>query len=142
MNKLFIGLLILAAGAGVFFFLRKQNQKETIMFNKEWMVGKWKLDSIVHKDPAKNHNLIPDADLKSFQYNFIGDSSLLQITGDSGSVVRLHYQWKNENKLMVTDNVTDTVGDVFTITQLTNDKMIVLSADSMLLFFMKPNYID
>jgi hypothetical protein len=141
MNKAFIGLLIIiAAGAGVFFFLRKQNKTS---LNKEWIAGSWKLDSLAHKD-SSSHGilLLPDVALKSYQYNFNTDSSKLVIVGDSGSTVSLYYQWRNGNKLMVMDNATDTTGDVVTVNQLTNDKMVVQSVDSTLLFFIKTNYLD
>ena len=45
MNKLFIGLLIIAAGAGVFFFLRNKKSGTSTGLQKELLVGKWKLDS-------------------------------------------------------------------------------------------------
>jgi len=39
MNKLFIGLLILAAGTGVYFFLHQQNKKDDPSFDKYPFLG-------------------------------------------------------------------------------------------------------
>jgi len=55
MNKLIIGLLIIAAGAGTFFLLRKK--KETTATNeikKEWIIGKWKTDVVMANESNLN----------------------------------------------------------------------------------------
>ena len=41
MNKLLIGLLIIAAGAGAFFLLRKTEQPVTQRIERELLIGKW-----------------------------------------------------------------------------------------------------
>jgi hypothetical protein len=48
MKKVFIGLLIAAAGAAIYFLLQKK--KEPIIhysIHKEQLIGKWKLDSLL-----------------------------------------------------------------------------------------------
>ena len=46
MNKLIIGLLIIAAGAGVYFLLsKKKNSTETAVIKKELIIGTWKIES-------------------------------------------------------------------------------------------------
>ncbi|MGB5028631.1 MAG: hypothetical protein WBO38_09010, partial [Chitinophagaceae bacterium] len=45
MNKLIIGLLIIAAGAGVYFLLSKNNSTETAVIKKELIIGTWKIES-------------------------------------------------------------------------------------------------
>ena len=43
MNKLFIGLLIIAAGTGIYFLLNKKvRATEVAAINKELIIGKWK----------------------------------------------------------------------------------------------------
>jgi len=54
MKNLFIGLLIVAAGAGAFFFLRNKKQSSEVRIDKELLVGKWKLQSFqAGKDSGK-----------------------------------------------------------------------------------------
>ena len=104
MKKVFIGLLILAAGAGAFFFLQKKETSTTDnTIHKEWIIGKWKLDSI-HLSKDSNDKFTPGIigivapDLMKYQYEFKDGGSVLlsdSLTKDSS-----RYEWNEKNQLV------------------------------------------
>ncbi len=126
MNKLFIGLLIGAAGTGVFFFLRKK-KKETSSNNikKEWILGKWKADA--EKDSA----------FSSYNYDFLKDGNILRSLNDSAKADTSHYEWNKTNELVWKEKVSDSTGKVFSVVKLTLDSLQVQSKDSVTILFTK-----
>ena len=127
MNKLFIGLLIVAAGAGVFFLLRKKKNTTTNDIKKEWIVGKWKADT--GKDSA----------FSSYYYDFLKDGSILRSLNDSAKADTSHYEWNKDNTLVFKENHSDTTGKVFSVLKLTQDSLQVQAADSSTVLFIKVN---
>ena len=59
MKKVFIGLLIAAAGAATFFLLQKKNKAAKSYIQKDLIIGKWKLDSLYNLKDS-NSNLLTD----------------------------------------------------------------------------------
>ena len=126
MNKLFIGLLIVAAGAGVFFLLRKK--KNTTAGNgikKEWIVGKWKADA--GKDSA----------FSRYSYDFLKDGNILRSLNDSAKADTLHYEWNKTNELVWKEKASDSTGNIFSVLKLTLDTLQVQSKDSATILFTK-----
>ena len=126
MNKLFIGLLIVAAGAGAFFLLRKKNNTRTNDIKKEWIVGKWKADA--GKDSA----------FSSYSYDFLKDGNILRSLSDSAKADTSHYEWNKANELVWKEKLSDSAGKVFSIVKLTQDSLLVQSKDSATILFTKP----
>ena len=125
MNKLFIGLLIVAAGAGTFFFLRKKNNTTTNNIKKEWIVGKWKADA--GKDSA----------FSSYNYDFLKDGNILRSLNDSVKADTSHYEWNKNNELIWKENASDSTGKIFSVLKLTKDSLQVRSKDSAGILFIK-----
>ncbi|HEY6063499.1 MAG TPA: hypothetical protein VIV35_07815, partial [Chitinophagaceae bacterium] len=99
MNKLFIGLLIVAAGAGAFFLLRKKkNSTTTNDIKKEWIVGKWKADA--GKDSA----------FSNYSYDFLKDGNMVRSLNDSAKADTSHYEWNRNNALIWKDKASDSTG--------------------------------
>jgi hypothetical protein len=141
MKKVFIGLLILAAGAGAFFFLRKkQNNIANNNIQKEWVIGKWRLDSIIlSKDSNDKFTTgiigIVAPDLMKYRYEFkTGGSVLLtdSLTKDSSN-----YEWNKKNQLVWKENPADTSGEIFNVSIPHKDSLILQSTDSAVLLFTK-----
>ena len=141
MKKVFIGLLILAAGAGAFFFLRKkQNNIASNNIQKEWVVGKWKLDSIIlSKDSNDKFTQgiigIVAPDLMKYRYEFKTSGSVLltdSLTKDSSN-----YEWNKKNQLVWKENPADTSGEIFNVSIPHKDSLILQSTDSAVLLFTK-----
>jgi hypothetical protein len=124
MNKLFIGLLIVAAGAGAFFLLRKKNNTTTNDIKKEWIVGKWKADA--GKDSA----------FSSYNYDFLKDGNILRSLNDSAKADTSHYEWK-ANELVWKEKISDSTGKTFSVLKLTQDSLQVQSKDSVTILFTK-----
>ena len=126
MNKLFIGLLIIAAGAGTFFLIRKKNNMTTTNdIKKEWIVGKWKADA--GKDSV----------FSSYNYDFLKDGNILRSLSDSVKADTSHYEWSRTNELVWKEKVSDSTGKIFAVLKLTQDSLQVRSKDSATILFTK-----
>ena len=129
MNKLFIGLLIVAAGAGVYFLLnKKKNETEVTTIHKEWIVGKWKA---VAEQPAK------DSAQPVYQYEFQKAGIVLHSLNDSATVDTTHYEWSKANELVWKQNATDSIAEIFSIVLLTKDSLQIQAKDSVTTLFIK-----
>ena len=99
MKKLFIGLLILAAGAVTFFLLqKKEKQIITNNIHQEWIIGKWKLDSLLFLKDSNDNFMVGimgmvDPNLMKYQYEFTKDGYLSLSLGDSLTKDSNRYEW-------------------------------------------------
>ena len=128
MNKLIIGLLIVAAGAGVFFFLIKKNKTAATSINKDWIIGKWQ---------AQPPNPLVDTVFIPYQYDFQKDGILLQSLKDSIAADTMHYDWNKISQLVWKQKKEDTAARVFSVVQLTQDTLQVQAVDSSTVLFTK-----
>jgi len=141
MKKVFIGLLILAAGAGTFYFLQKKKSEGTI--EKELLTGKWKLSSIDVKtkdssDYYREFITSFDSNSYKYRYDFRKDGNVTRSLVDSVNTDTLHYAWTKKNELSWKENVSDSLaGDVFSVSLLTRDSLVMLSKDSAIYVFTK-----
>jgi hypothetical protein len=122
MNKLFIGLLIIAAGAGVYFLLRKkENQKPLENIKKEDILGKWKTD------PAL---LSKDSNEFNYTYDFRNDGMMLVMLNDSTKADTSHYSLSKNNQLVWKEKQDDSTGMVFSVLLLDKDSLQLQAKDS------------
>lgn len=129
MNKLIIGLLIIAAGAGVFFFLnKKKNKPVDKTFNKELIIGKWKTYSA---------EALKDSMQTSHLYEFQKEGLVLHSLNDSSNVDTTHYEWGKANELIWNQSGADSIGKVFSIQSLTKDSLQLQAKDSTVSLFIK-----
>ena len=128
MNKLLIGLLIVAAGAGAFFLLRKKKATEpTTKINKEWIIGQWKTDDRIPGDSS----------FHLYRYGFLKDGHIVRSLNDSSAADTTHYEWKKKNELRWSGNTVDTTIKKFAVIKLTLDSLQVQTKDSAILLFTK-----
>jgi hypothetical protein len=135
MNKLIIGLLVVAAGAGIFLLLRKK--KETTITNdlqKELIIGKWKSDAIMAND----------SNFSKYQFDFLKDGNVIRSLNDSTKADTSHYEWNKANELVWSgwtpsekEKATDSTGKVYVLTKLTTDSLQVQTADNSTVLFTK-----
>lgn len=126
MNKLFIGLLIVAAGAGIFFVLRKKKSTSTTTkINKEWIIGKWNADA--GKDSA----------FSQYRYDFLNDGNIVRSLNDSAKADTAHYEWNKKNELLWKEKAGDSTGKIFSVLKLTQDSLQMQSQDSATILFVK-----
>lgn len=142
MKKVFIGLLLLAAGAATFFLLQKNQMPAAgTGIQQEQLIGKWKLDSLRFLKDSNDNFLVGimamvDPHLKEYQYEFKRDGAIALSLGDSLTKDSSRYVWR-EKKLSWMENPADTAGTVFTVSLLNKDSLILQSEDSVLLQFTK-----
>ncbi|HEY6505965.1 MAG TPA: hypothetical protein VIZ28_18450 [Chitinophagaceae bacterium] len=142
MKKLFIGLLIIAAGAGTYFFL--QNKKPSVENNiqKELVTGKWKLNSFesMPNDSSINVSVLlaaMESNFMKYRYDFKPGGNILRSVSDSAKADTSYYEWTKDNQLAWKENAADSTGELFSVMKLTNDSLLLLSGDSATLLFTK-----
>jgi hypothetical protein len=142
MKKLLIGLLIVAAAAGAFFYLR--NEKKPIVNGelvKEQLIGTWKLESIKGTDDSTTNLVsalvvIADSNTFRYDYEFTKDNVILRHLGDSTSADTSRYEWK-KNDLVWKETTTDSSGSLLTVMTLNADSLLLRSSDSTFMLFTK-----
>ena len=129
MNKIFIGLLVVAAGAGIFLLLnKKKNTTDLETINKELIIGNWKTDAVLPSDSTFNQ----------YQYNFQKEGNVLVSSpADTVKADTTHYEWNNKNELIWKGKATDSIGETFSIVKLTSDSLQLRTADSATVLFTK-----
>ena len=129
MNKLLIGLLVIAVAGGAFFLLKKKkDQTVTHVINKEWIIGKWKTES---------YQPVMDSVQPKFQYDFQKDGIALRSISDTVKADTVSYNWKDAAQLIIKENAADSVGTVFTVSKLTQDSLQVQGSDSVVILLTK-----
>jgi len=130
MNKLLIGLLIIAAGTGAFLLLRKKkNSTATNSLNKEWVIGKWKTNATPGNDSV----------FSKYSYDFLKEGKILRSLTDSTKADTLQYEWSKNNELIWKENAVDSTVKSYAVTKLTADTLQLQSKDSVTILFTKQN---
>ena len=128
MNKIFIGLLVVAAGAGIYFLLNKKKDETTVeTINKELIIGNWKTDAVLPDDSTFNQ----------YHYNFQKEGVILIAMNDSAKADTSHYEWDKKNDLLWKGKATDSTGETFAIVKLTEDSLQLRTSDSATVLFTK-----
>lgn len=128
MNKLIIGLLVVAAGAGIFLLLRKKKETTTAnTITKEWIVGKWKSDAVIAND----------SNFSRYQFDFQKEGNVVRSLNDSVRKDTSHYEWSKASELVWKEKASDSTGKVYVVTKLTQDSLQVQAADNSTVLFTK-----
>jgi hypothetical protein len=135
MKKLFIGLLVVAAGAGTFYFLQKKKTGNDKPVDKELLLGKWKMDSISvsPKDSALASilSITPKGpSVHEYRFDFQKDGAVLQALNDSVKVDTSYYEWNKENELLIKESLKDSTSEVYSVKKLSIDSLVLQSKDS------------
>jgi hypothetical protein len=142
MNKLLAGLLIAAIGAGAFFFLRYKKSETHASFQKELLIGKWKIDSLDVKTKDSSAYLMAvisaiDSNFSRYHYDFRTDGNVLKSVMDAAKADTSHYEWSGKNELVWKENPNDSTSEIFVVTKLNSDSLLLQSKDSAVVFFSK-----
>ena len=133
-------LLIAAVGAGVYFlfFNKKKTEITGNEIQKEFIVGKWKLDSLSHgKDPVKlGLAIMIDSNFSNYAYQFQQDGKVLRLFKDSVQKNSFSYEWTKEDHLLLKEE-NDSLGTKFTVFKLNKDSLVLQSLDSTMAFLTK-----
>jgi len=144
MKKVFIGLLIAAAGAAIFFLLQKKNKLTKSYIQKDLIIGKWKLDSL-YSFKDSNSNLMTDVmelvdpHLTKYEYEFTKGGTIGLWLKDSLRKDSIRYEWINKNQLAWKEYPANKTIEVFEISILSKDSLSLQSNDSVILSFTRVN---
>ncbi|HLG41147.1 MAG TPA: hypothetical protein VI461_15805 [Chitinophagaceae bacterium] len=143
MKKVFIGLLIIAAGAGAYYFLQKKKTEAGNPFEKELLVGKWEMDSI-HLTPKDSSNLVTalllnDSTFRKYQYEFQKGGTFVKTLNDSVKTKAdtSYYEWNKKNELLIKESAKDSIGEAYSVNKLNIDSLVLQSKDSAVLVLTK-----
>jgi len=139
MNKIFIGLLLIAATAGLYFVLQKKKTLNTNQsISKELLPGTWKIHSFNSGRDADQLMVgimaLIDSNTLRYDYTFRKDGLILRSLGNSTTWDTSLYNWK-ENQLQWKEDNTDTAGTLLSILKLDKDTLDLLGADSARIIF-------
>ncbi len=114
MKKLFIGLLVIAAGTGIYFYFNQKASPKPPqdVLKKELIIGNW-----------KNGQQIIDTALPNYNYEFLKNGIVLRSKSDSTKVDSIHYEWDKNDALVIKEKLTDSTGKLFTVVKLTIDSL-------------------
>jgi hypothetical protein len=129
MKKIFIGLLIIAAGAGGYYFLQNKKAGTTDIIEKELLVGKWKMDSL--------YTAFKDSIFRKYQYDFQKGGAFLQTLNDSVKADTSYYKWDKKNELLIKQSVKDSTGELYSVNKLSIDSLVLQSKDSVVFVLTK-----
>jgi hypothetical protein len=141
MKKIIFGLLIIAAGTGIYFVLQKKQVSPKPTPDKTLIVGTWKIDTIKGHDTASitstKRLVSADSNFRRKEFNFQTAGAIIQTLKDStlSQTDTLHYNWKKDNSLVIRLSATDSIS--YRVSLLTSDSLLLLSPDSTLLVFRK-----
>ncbi len=140
MKKVFIGLLITAAGAGIFFLLQKKNKRVNASYiQKDLIVGKWKLDAL--KDSTRSimtrFKEMGDTHLMKYHYTFTKEGFFELRLGDSPTKDSTRYEWTEKDQLTLKEYPTEKFPEVFKVSLLNKDSLSLQSNDSTIFLFTK-----
>jgi hypothetical protein len=142
MKKLFIGLLIVAAGAGTFYFLQQDKSKSENLFEKDLLVGKWKIDSIYNqsKDSTWPYWILAfkDSVFRQYHFDFQKEGGIVQSRDGAVAADTSYFEWK-KNELLIKETAKDSTGESFAIGKLGKDTLILQSKDSALFVLTRVN---
>ena len=142
MKKVFIGLLIVAAGAAIFFLLQKKNKPAKSDIQKDLIIGKWKLDSLYNlKDSSSNliaeAMKLVDPHLKNYEYEFTKGGAVRLWLKDSLTKDSTRYEWINNDQLVWKEYSLNKIIEVFEVSILRKDSLSLQSNDNVILSFTK-----
>lgn len=128
MKNLIIGLLVIAAGAGVFFLLKKKNDRTEIVpeIKKELIIGKWKTVAQSGNDSTF---------FKDYKYEFSKEGNIVRLLNDTTNTDSAFYAWDKKSNLEWKKKAADTTSVLYKVVQLTADSLQLLSKDSSVFQF-------
>jgi len=146
MKKMLLAVILMAAAGGALYYFL-QNKKQTTStndFQKELVVGKWKIDSLsAPKDSTKVNIgwilLAMDSVEKEKVYEIQKDGNIyVSLPADSlGKKDTSSFSWGKNNEFVYKENLTDTVTENLKVIKLDKESFVLQSSDSVLVYLKK-----
>jgi hypothetical protein len=100
------------------------------------LVGKWKIDSlyVASKDSASDFiaGIISSTDsaFRQYKFDFQKDGRFLQTANDPVKADTSYYEWGRKNELLIRESAKDSTGEIYSVSKLNMDSLILQSKDS------------
>jgi hypothetical protein len=143
MKKIFIGLLAIAAGTAIYFYVQTKKTGTRNAIDHELLAGKWKIDTLFLYSKDSSSGLmtglisIAGSNFKKYSYNFRKEGTIFQLLNDSVTVDTSYYEWSTNDDLVWKEAKNDSTSEVFSVSKLNADSLILHSEDSVRLVFTK-----
>lgn len=145
MKKIILAVILLAAaGGGIYYLLQKKKQTEPTTINKELVLGRWKIDSLVSQKDSTEDGLAlllfaMDSTAKNEIYDFQNDGKVI-VSVASDTIAKKDtscFFWGRDNKFLWKEKITDTVVDTMSVVKLDKQEFVLQSSDSTLIYLKK-----
>ena len=146
MKKLILAVILVAAVGGVAYYLlqKKKQDNPVTTIDKELVIGKWKIDSLVsQKDSTKDGLALllfaMDSNARKQVYDFQTNGRVfVSLPNDTLSKKDTSsFAWGKDKELLWKDNYSDSTSESMTVIKLDKKDLVLLSADSTLIYFKK-----
>lgn len=130
MKKIFIGLLIVAAGAGAYYLLSQpKNIEPSTENNSTLLLGKWKAG-----DPVSGSD---SSLLDGAEYDVLKDGLVLVRDSVNAAPDSVFYVWTTNGDLQIRTKSTDSTGENLNVVLLTKDSLQLKDKNSKLHQFVR-----
>src|SRR4030095_4487638 len=144
MKKIILAVILVAAAGGAAYYLLQKKKHENLSINKELVIGKWKIDSLVAKKDSTNDDLAlllfaMDSNARKEVYDFQTNGQVfISLPNDSLSKKDTSsFAWGKDKELLWKDNYSDSTTESMTVIKLDKKDFVLQSADSSLIYFKK-----
>ena len=146
MKKIILAVILLAAaGSGIYYLLQKKRVEDSLTtIDKELVIGKWKIDSLVAQKDATNVGLAlllfaMDSNAKKQVYDFQTNGQVfVSLPNDTLSKKDTSsFTWGKDKELLWKDNYSDSTVESMTVIKLDKKDLVLRSADSVFVYFKK-----
>ena len=146
MKKIILAVILLAAaGGGIYYLLQKKKVENSLTtIDKELVIGKWKIDSLVAKKDSTKDGLAlllfaMDSNARKEVYDFQTNGQVfISLPNDSLSKKDTSsFAWGKDKELLWKDNHSDAATESMTVIKLDKNDLVLRSADSVLIYFKK-----
>jgi len=146
MKKIILAVILLAAaGGGIYYLLKKKKvEYSSTTIDKELVIGKWKIDSLVAQKDATNVGLAlllfaMDSNAKKQVYDFqINGQVFVSLPNDTLSKKDTSaFTWGKDKELLWKEKHSDSAAELMLVIKLGKRDLVLRSADSTLVYFKK-----
>lgn len=123
MKKVLIGLLIAAAGTGIYFFIstRKKAAQPTTRYSQEWIIGKWE---------SHRNDSVPDSLFSVQHWEFSKEGIAVFHNQRPALTDSFRFSWKDSLTLSLKKSIEDSTETIFNIVRLQPDSLELKTAES------------
>lgn len=130
MKKIFIGLLIVAAGAGAYYLLSQSKNIEPVKENNaDLLLGKWKAGEPVSGSDSSL--------LDGTHYEVLKDGLVLMRDSAGAAPDSVYYVWTANGDLQIRTKRTDSTGENLKVVRLTKDSLQLKDKNSKFHHFVR-----